>query len=353
MSFLERNKFMMESFSKAYSKTLQEKDVSISEVVRSKLDINCGGYSRNTCKKCLQDKHLVSDDEWADLETNRNVPDDVKSRVEDAGYGVGKPGFTPNPLGPCYGKCVPSECTKCLEVFLGKNLLEESPRTEDTNALITNLGAAAGEYTRDHPPNENGPCYAVCACTAKDITFNNFVVFKSATKIEMGDPRADIIAETVKKDMEKKFEDDWEPGFTKSIQQLVIKVSEHATANINQSIASISSVVIQGKGSVRAVDVTIVMDAIMKAVVTNNSAVNGFANLTDQLMNKIKNNIDNQMKTTFQYVWENVKNTVFVLIGVVLLFILVNSYIYITGAATKRTILDTSPRRSRVPATVQ
>ena len=352
MSFLQRNKFMMESFSRAYAHTLQEKDISISEVIQSKLDIKCGGYARDKCKECLQDKHLISDDEWADLENNKNVPEELKGRVEDAGYGVGKPGFTPNALGPCYGKCVPSECTKCLEVFLGKNLLEDNPRTNDTNALITNLGAAAGEYTKDHPPNKDGPCFPVCACVAKDITFNNFVVFQSATKIEQGDPRADIIAETVKKDMEKKFEDDWEPGFTKSIQQLVIKVSEEATANINQSIASISSVVIQGKGTVRAVDVTIVMDAIMKATITNNSAVDGFANLTDKLMNKIKSKIDNQMKTTFQYVWENVKNTVFVLIGVIVLFLLVNSYIYVTGAATKRTLLDTSPR-SRVPATVQ
>jgi ribosomal protein S25 len=205
-------------------------------------------------------------------------------------------------------------CVKCLDVFM-------NPAFRTGTQYHKNLPFI--NYIR------KGVCAGACFCD-QAITVNNSVIFSGKLDIKAMNLDFSSMAKEVEKKMINKFGGGYSRGNNQKIVQIMTSVSGNVQKNINQSVFAAQIIRFRGAGEMKGVNMSIVINAVMKAIIETKGSLSILTTITDSMITRIKKEVDKNLLDLFAYVWRELKVyiiTVFVFI-IILMTLMVALLIY-------------------------
>lgn len=167
------------------------------------------------------------------------------------------------------------KCKDCLKLFINE--------TEMTDNYLKNKNFI------DYIKKNN--CSYLCICSAKSIFQDSTLIFAPETSITTDDVNTNQIATNVVSDIETKYNF---PSKVEDIKNIIVSIQENVVQNINQLIRSSNIIELKGAGTLNNIKVVSSIDAVMKAIVTNSSAVGSITNVVNQMVTDIKDEINKE-----------------------------------------------------------
>ena len=226
-------------------------------------------------------------------------------------------------------KCTPGSTNEC-----GVCNSDNTPCSinREMLAMVNKLGGDTGILGDGDP---NGVCYSSCNCEVANVVMENIIIFKEKDNIVPSDPGIKKIADDVYKDMVKKFGDEYSSAFSDQVAKIIVDISSTVTTNVNRIISSVQLIQVVD-GSAYAIHEDVLVDAVMSAITQSDDSMNLISQITDQISQNIKNNVDKTLLSNFEYIWEEGKTYFIVtglfIVGMILLVMALLIYRAVYGA---------------------
>lgn len=197
------------------------------------------------------------------------------------------------------------QCKTCLQTFIDPVVLAKGDAA--TLETVATLGGSTGGL---YQPNPNGPCYNLCTCEVDDVILKNIVLLKEVSEITDKDTgKLKQIADNVYNLMVQKYGNEYSNlNNTKRISEIVLSITKDSTTNIQQLLTTIQEVDIQGFGTMKAMDLTLGVNAVYKAIVDNSDAMLNISDVVQDMITSIKKDVDKDFMDGFTYIWEEGKS---------------------------------------------
>lgn len=240
-------------------------------------------------------------------------------------------------------------CNKCLSVFVA------DPNTKNTNVLnlidklrgTTKYGKCnttndcnKGEYCSGNDNiikntciklNKSALCYDSCVQIMDDINITNTLNFNVKNFINPSEQDLISVSEKIQKKINSSYNGvDCKVDDVNNVITALSKINFQQQFSTSQMAIQIQIENITGAGSFTKINMSIVSDIIMKAILSNDTSIDMITSIVSDMIKKIKSNVDKNVLSNFQYVWSKIKKFVKIgaiiflslIIGIVILIIL-------------------------------
>lgn len=231
-------------------------------------------------------------------------------------------------------------CNKCLDVFIdtsnknpdmlklknkliGSDMYGSCNTSKDCNNGDFCTGADNTPKNKCIKLNKSAICYDSCIQFLDNINITNTMNFDVKNFINPSTEDLLNVSKKISENIESKYN-----GIKVDINDINTIVTALSTINLSQQFATSQMAVqiqienIKGPGTFTNINMSIVSNIIMKAVLTNETIVNSLTNIVNNMIKEITSNVDKNVLSTFDYVWQRIK--LYVIIGsIIILFLFI------------------------------
>ena len=168
-----------------------------------------------------------------------------------------------------------------------------------------------------------------------NTVLTNTVVLETDADIELQPVDVDTIAKNIDEDLKAKLGDKYVAGDTTRFRSIVTDIKVESTSNISQTLVSSQLVTLTGGGTIRSLALTTVTDAVMKALIGNQVAVQTIDVIMSDIVSRIRKQVDTTVKDSFAFAWEEGK-TFFIVVGITLAVTVVGLVVLMFLRASRR-----------------
>ena len=210
----------------------------------------------------------------------------------------------------CKKECENNSCQSCIENYINLSNLDDEGIFEKMPYI---------EKIRD------GICNPVCACDI-DVAMSDVVLFASKTQISFSVQDKQDIIEKIKNKITQKSCSDFVPS-VKDLQQIINdnKITNKISTTVYNVLSNSQSFTFQGTGTIQHITMSMMTNAILQTLISNETARNVVDDIVNNSMQYIKTAVDSRFTSIFQSVWAQSKVyfiTTFAIVGF-LIFIMV------------------------------
>jgi len=189
-------------------------------------------------------------------------------------------------------------CTKCVTTFLSQHDIDRGFHTDDPQHDI---------YLSLYKKINTGVCRGLCHVSIEDITQNNVLIYKIGHDIKT-EIDYKKIADYVNSELQKRYGyTDTSDTFVTNITSIIKKINSKATERITQNINDSQAITTTGSGDVVGVSQTLVINAVMYAIQSNDTSVDLIQQMVDKQIEFIQKEVDKNVIGDFTYVWQQTK----------------------------------------------
>ena len=152
----------------------------------------------------------------------------------------------------------------------------------------------------------------------------------SSSDIKIPDTNIDNLADEIDNELIEKLGSGYKIGNKQKIVDVIVNIQSNITTNINQSINAFQTVTLIGGGVITGVSMSLTMNAVMKAIATNNNSIDIINQITNEMVSKIRQSVDDELVNGFKLAFEQNKSYFIgsgIVIGVLILLIVIMLFI--------------------------
>lgn len=207
-------------------------------------------------------------------------------------------------------------CEKCIDKFVKINDIPEVSR----EGVLDNL--------------RKGVCKGGCVCNLADISISNTILFFPSVITDIS-VDTNAISTQVNQEINTKYKTD-NPVSPTIINNIITSVKSEIIVNINQTLTAIQEISLKGGGTIKGVDMRIMINAIMKVLVGNTQALQDLTTITNNVFTEISKNVEKQVSASFSSVFEANKKILIFLVVVIIVLALAFVFFLLSKTMTGR-----------------
>ncbi len=205
-------------------------------------------------------------------------------------------------------------CNKCLGVFIA------DPTDYNKNSEV--IDRLRGVTTSGVVTDKNALCFTSCVTLLDKTTITNYMNFDVKNFINPSDEDIKKLVDSINKQILEKYKDSSDDDIKKIVINLT-KVDFSHLIDISQLANSYQIITINGPGTITNLNMTIMSDIVLKAIVDDRTSVDLVNGLSEKMVKSIQKKIQKGIMSNFSYVWSKLK-TFIIVTAVVFLCIIIS-----------------------------
>lgn len=174
------------------------------------------------------------------------------------------------------------ECETCLDVFLSPELRTGEAYWENYD-LINSIRCGACRYG--------------CYCEATDIYLKNTVLWNVDQDVDLESLDIWAMVRAVEAQLEAMYPTSYQPNQGQEIHDIFVEITQEVSTSLATALESSQQICLNNGGVIRGVTMTIVIDAVFKAIVTNEVALFDLQSATQEAMAWIQTSVETSFKS--------------------------------------------------------
>lgn len=246
--------------------------------------------------------------------------------------------FIDNPHNPNNSK----EITKMIDVLRGVNYYKKCNTKNDCNIGVCNKqDKCLVSYDGENECvrfNKDAICYSSCTDELCGLNLENTMNFN--VENFQNPSKEDVL--NISKQINNKIQKEYNDNNYNATNDINNVVNILTTINFSQIISTsqvatqIQAVNITGSSvKLTSVKMSIVSDIIMKAIIKNTESIDIITKISNELIEKIKDDVKHDFLSNFEYAWKSLKKFV-IITGIVFISIIIGIVILLISNAMKR-----------------
>jgi len=234
------------------------------------------------------------------------------------------------------------EIYKLIDVIEGRNFYKTCNSEQDCNKSLCNKDKndPCIVDTTDNTKkclnfNRDAICYSSCVTELCNLNLENSMNFNIENFQNPSKEDIANITKNINNKIQKEYNDTTYDSTNdiNNVIQILTKIDFSQQISTSQVATQVQIITINGPAQIYNVNMSIVSDIIMKAIINNSESVSLITNISNQLIEQIKNDVNHDFLSNFQYAWQKLKKFVIItciiflciIVGIVILLIL-NAY---------------------------